>query len=510
VLSVTLLAGCDTDSNGPTSPSRSGLDPTFDVTASPGTLFLHGTGATANPATLFLDAVAPTGATAKYKDSPSIRFSGGNPYTAVGTWTAAPAVVSGSVTALGPAHVWLGLKNSDDIGTRFDVRVEAYKNSTLVASGETPCIQGLTQNSNLAKDVAISFDPFPAADFNGTSDVFSLKVLTRIGTTASGALCGGHSSAVGLRLYFDATSRAANVAMTIAPTQPEFTSVSSGLYHTCSRVSDGTARCWGDDSYGQAPASQAPPLGTTFTQVSAGAFHTCAGVSNGTVGCWGHNVYGEAPASQAPPAGTSFIQVSGGGTHTCALVSDGTFGCWGDNFYGETPSSQAPPPGTTFIEVSAGGTQTCVLKGDGTVGCWGDNTYGQSPASQAPPEGTTFTQVSSGYFHTCALVSDGTVSCWGGNFYGETASPLPPPGTTFTQVSATLYHTCALVSDGSVRCWGNNADGFAPPTQAPPSGTTFTQVAAAFTHQCALMSDGRVGCWGGMIGQTPGFHIFTP
>jgi hypothetical protein len=297
--------------------------------------------------------------------------------------------------------------------------------------------------------------------------------------------------------------------ITTAPAS-EFTSVSSGQSHTCARVSDGTARCWGDSEYGQAPASQAPPASTTFTQVSAGAFHTCARVSNGTVGCWGHNTYGEAPASQAPPASTTFTQVSGGGTHTCALVSDGTLGCWGDNFYGETPSSQAPPEGTTFSRVSAGGTQTCVLKGDGTVGCWGDNTYGQSPASREPPTGTTFTQVSAGYFHTCALVSDGTVSCWGGNFYGETDTPAPAPGTTFIQVSATLYHTCALVSNGTVRCWGNNADGFAPESQVPPTGTTFTEVSAAFTHQCALMSDGRVGCWGGMIGQTTGFHIFTP
>ena len=40
-----------------------------------------------------------------------------------------------------------------------------------------------------------------------SSDVLSLRVLTRIGTNGSGAFCGGHSNAVGLRLYFDAVSR---------------------------------------------------------------------------------------------------------------------------------------------------------------------------------------------------------------------------------------------------------------------------------------------------------------
>jgi hypothetical protein len=53
-----------------------------------------------------------------------------------------------------------------------------------------------------------------AAGFNGTTDVLSLKVLTRIGTTETGARCGGHANAVGLRLYFDAASRAAQVAAT--------------------------------------------------------------------------------------------------------------------------------------------------------------------------------------------------------------------------------------------------------------------------------------------------------
>ena len=126
------------------------------------------------------------------------------------------AVVSGSLTALGAVDLWLGLKNSDDIGTRFDVQVEAYRNGALVASGERRCIQGVT--NGLSVERAVSFGSFPPAAFNGTSDVFSLKISTRIGTTASGAFCGGHSNAVGLRSYFDSQARSANVPATISPT----------------------------------------------------------------------------------------------------------------------------------------------------------------------------------------------------------------------------------------------------------------------------------------------------
>lgn len=177
-------------------------------------VFLQGSGGTANPPTLSLVNAAPTGTTAKYKDSPAINFSGGNPWVAVGTWTAAPGLTSGTLTALGDAHVWLGLKNSDDIGTNFDLRVEASRNGTPVATGETRCIQGITRNANQAKEVAVPFAGLSATPFNGTTDVLAIKVLTRVGTTETGARCGGHSNAVGLRLYFDAVSRAAQFAAT--------------------------------------------------------------------------------------------------------------------------------------------------------------------------------------------------------------------------------------------------------------------------------------------------------
>jgi hypothetical protein len=40
-----------------------------------------------------------------------------------------------SLDAVGPARLWLGLKNSDDQGTRFDVRVVLRANGAIVAEG---------------------------------------------------------------------------------------------------------------------------------------------------------------------------------------------------------------------------------------------------------------------------------------------------------------------------------------------------------------------------------------
>lgn len=190
-----------------------------EPTASPVTLdlYLHGVGPTNNPPTLFLDNAFPTATTAKYKDSSGINFSGGNPWKTVGTWTATPALSNGTLTVLGELQTWLGLKNSDDQGTNFDLRIEAYKNSTLLASGETYCITGITRNPALAKEVVIALGSVSPAVFNGTTDVLSLKILTRIGTNGAGGFCGGHANAIGLRLYFDSTNRPSKLSATFGP-----------------------------------------------------------------------------------------------------------------------------------------------------------------------------------------------------------------------------------------------------------------------------------------------------
>lgn len=181
------------------------------------TFYLHGTGPANNPPTLFLDNTAPTSGTEKYRDSAGINFSGGNLWKQTGAWSASPALSPATLIDLSNFHAWLGLKNSDDQGTNFDLRVEVYKNGTLVASGETYCVTGVTRNPSLAKEVTLSFGSFPPSTFNGTTDVLSLKVLTRIGTNGSGGFCGGHSNAVGLRLYFDAASRPSRFDAMFAP-----------------------------------------------------------------------------------------------------------------------------------------------------------------------------------------------------------------------------------------------------------------------------------------------------
>jgi hypothetical protein len=177
-------------------------------------LFLRGNG---NPVVLSLDSVAPTAAAARYLDSAALRSGLRNPWVEIGVWAAPPALVSGTLIGLEDLHAWLGLKNSDDQGTQFDLRAELWKGLELVAAGETACIKGLLRDPANARQTAVSFDLFTPVSFDGTTESLSLKVLTRIGTKCSGP---SHGGATGLRFYFDGVGRPSGFSWTPAPKTP--------------------------------------------------------------------------------------------------------------------------------------------------------------------------------------------------------------------------------------------------------------------------------------------------
>lgn len=114
--------------------------------------------------------------------------------------------VDSRLAVLGAARIWLGLRNSDDQGARFDVRVDLVKNGSPWASGLARCVSGITRNPDKALELTIPFDSAPGVAV-GPGDELAFTVSTRIGTTNEGGFCGGHSNATGLRLYFDSASR---------------------------------------------------------------------------------------------------------------------------------------------------------------------------------------------------------------------------------------------------------------------------------------------------------------
>lgn len=149
--------------------------------------------------------------------TPALQDIAGNSLAAEFTSTFTTAVPDTErVETLSPAILWMGLKNSDDQGTSFDLKTEVYINDTLISDGITRCITGVTRNPSKAKEIEVPFGTITDNGFE-VGDLLSLKVLTRIGTNPNDSKCPGHNNAVGLRLYYDAASRPSGFGAQIAP-----------------------------------------------------------------------------------------------------------------------------------------------------------------------------------------------------------------------------------------------------------------------------------------------------
>ena len=111
--------------------------------------YLHGSGGTTNPPILTLDLLPSFSSTAKTTDSPALNFTGGNPWQVLGSWIP-PSGSTGSftITAVGPTHLWTGLKANGDVGTKIDLMTEVLVNGSVISSGLTRCLSNLTASSS--------------------------------------------------------------------------------------------------------------------------------------------------------------------------------------------------------------------------------------------------------------------------------------------------------------------------------------------------------------------------
>ena len=115
------------------------------------------------------------------------------------------------LTALGPARAWIGLKNSDDVGTRFDLRAEVFKNGVVVGSGQLNAIPGggsgfnnaVARTINLALSAPVDICP---------GDTLSLSLSVRIAVGVS-----GHRSGTA-RLWFNDSAADSQFSATIGGT----------------------------------------------------------------------------------------------------------------------------------------------------------------------------------------------------------------------------------------------------------------------------------------------------
>ncbi len=322
-------------------------------------------------------------------------------------------------------------------------------------------------------------------------------------------------------------------------TTPCAVEIVAGENHFCARMSDGTARCWGDDRRG-----------------SLGGGEDAGG---GVV-----RVAGLADAKQ----------LSAGGTTTCALVSDGRVWCWGGNDTGQlglapvdavADDDRHPIPapvalGGDATRVDVGQSTACAVLTTGEVWCWGDNSRDQLARSTSRKIGAPakaelgdlhVTRTAAGSYTAFAVTEEGAVVSWGAVAGAEgsvavrktslSSDPAPLPiglsGVTSFSVSSTkllpddfptrargIAHACAIVDGGDVRCWGDTAwgatgAGLAGQVPEPRSALVKSAIAwprevtAAGDVTCVRLTDGTVQCAGdnasGALGRDPATTTFS-
>jgi hypothetical protein len=108
-------------------------------------------------------------------------------------------VTAGQISALADAQVWIGLKNSDDIGTDFDLLAEVFRNGVPIASGQIDDVPGGGSGFNNAHLRTITLALAEAENFC-PGDVLSFKLSVRIAASS------GHVSGRARLWYNDAAA----------------------------------------------------------------------------------------------------------------------------------------------------------------------------------------------------------------------------------------------------------------------------------------------------------------
>lgn len=313
------------------------------------------------------------------------------------------------------------------------------------------------------------------------------------------------------------------------PTQGA-TQIDCGDFHTCARLVDGTARCWGRNDHGQlgdgttvdrhAPVSPAGLRGVV--EVAAGTSFTCARLEGGTAQCWGTGrMLGDGAAhTNLPPTPvaqlSSLVEIRAAGLVTCARRDDGAR-CWGlegDRARAATRTDLAELGKP--VELATGSAHACGRQADGTVRCWGDFEWTVGAArSFLRPEIRGAKRLVTGDDFLCAIVDGGAVRCWGRNDDGQLGkAPDEDVHATAVEIRGVAHaerlaagegQACAVLTGGAVQCWGANEEGelglgTRTTTELPQAAvkglSSVRDVCIGSSHACALTEEGSVHCWG--------------
>lgn len=328
-----------------------------------------------------------------------------------------------------------------------------------------------------------------------------------------------------------------------------FTTGSQG--HVCGMTYDGEVWCAGDGQHGKLGNNdtadhedtvdydwqQAQGI-TSAVSIDLGRDHSCAILSNGKAKCWGLNNYGQigdgnisvnalVPTDVAGSI-ANFVKLAAGQHFTCGLTNSNLVYCWGRNglgalgngggFSGNSDTPVQVSNITDFVDIAATNNGACGIRKSGDVWCWGQNDVGQlgtnntGTHSDVPVQTDTnikFKKIigAAGLNTYCALSVDNDIYCWGEDSYGsqgngsgalnQAAPALTADATQgFIDIFDAYERICGIKADGIAWCWGRTV-GEVPTQIASPTNVVFMAYGG---HSLA----GELGYWAISVTTTQG------
>ena len=297
----------------------------------------------------------------------------------------------------------------------------------------------------------------------------------------------------------DITATSGSASATASVTVTQWSSISAGVFHTCSKLGEG-AYCWGENLSGQlgdAATSSYRSVAThvvgppnTWQSVSARYDHSCGFAPSGEGYCWGENPQGQLGNGDSidvwtpTPVGGShtWASISAGGNFSCGVTTSGEGYCWGYNYWRQlgdgTRTNRSVPTavsgGHTWASISTGRYHSCGVTTSGDGYCWGYGNYGRlgngstahrSVATLVSGAHTWASIAAGNRYHTCGVTTSGEGYCWGRNRYGQvgdgaTSNRLIPTLISgehvWESISTGGYHACGLTVGGGAYCWGRD------------------------------------------------------
>ncbi|MCA9614687.1 MAG: MopE-related protein [Polyangiales bacterium] len=414
-----------------------------------------------------------------------------------------------------------------------DTRADVHPDATELCSGrdedcDTRTDEGTTSFCGRACGVSCA----------GTAPTFDMHDEAVCAIDAGVPHCWGRAAAVtghpNLALRTGPLEESSPVALPLSGA----VALSSSDDFACVVLSDGTMRCWGDNSFGtlgvgdqEAHAVPVTPLGVVdAVGVATSTGAVCALHASGDVSCWGNNAYAQLGRgtgfsfSSTPmrvPSIDGAVELVGAGNNFCARTLEGALWCWGYEPIDAVRGSGGPRLALEGVrDVASGGLTrhlVCARRDDGWW-CWGYDLaveVGGSLTLREPTrapllDGAVDVAIANRF--ACAVAADRSVSCWGSadmldgegvvgrSFPTPVASDLPPADEIACTSSG-----CCVRHAGTFECRGYPdtlvfGDG-EPRVRGPMPAREFAGMRwmtffGESSSACLLESDERLRCVG--------------